>query len=84
MQPGFNGPIRPPVALFDACLGCSGTVNKTCMPAPKQERWRQLCEMAVVESDPRRLNELFQEIDQLLSDAEDRPEPPDSLQSGTA
>ena len=54
------------------------------MPAPKQERWRQLCEMAVVESDPRRLNELFQEIDQLLSDAEDRPEPPDSLQSGAA
>lgn len=57
------------------------------MPAPKQERWRQLCEMAIVESDPRRLNELFQEIDQLLSDAsdaEDRPEPPDGLQSGAA
>jgi hypothetical protein len=51
------------------------------MPAHKQERWRELCEMAVVESDPRRLSELFQQIDQLLSDAEDRPET-DSLQPG--
>lgn len=51
------------------------------MPEPKQERWRELCEMAVVESDPRRLTELFQQIDQLLSDPEDRPEP-DTLQTG--
>jgi len=47
------------------------------MPQPKQERWRELCHMAILESDPRRLSELFQQIDQLLSisDVEDRPEP---------
>jgi hypothetical protein len=43
------------------------------MPEAKRERWRELCEMAIVESDPRRLTELFQQIDQLLSEAEDRP-----------
>jgi hypothetical protein len=49
----------------------------------KQERWRELCELAVIESDPRRVTELFREIDQLLSDGEDRSEP-DVLQPGTA
>ena len=53
------------------------------MPEPKPERWRELCEMAVLESDPRRLSELFQEIDRLLADTEDRPDP-DALQSGVA
>jgi hypothetical protein len=51
------------------------------MHRPKQERWRELCEMAVVESDPRRLAEIFHQIDQLLSDAEDCPEP-DTWQTG--
>jgi hypothetical protein len=53
------------------------------MPEAKQERWRELCEMAIVESDPRRLTELFQQIDLLLSDGEDRPDA-DALQSGAA
>lgn len=40
----------------------------------KQERWRELCEMAVVEPDPQRVAELFKEIDQLLSEDDDRPQ----------
>ena len=38
------------------------------MPENKRERWRQLCEMAIVESNPSRVTELFREIDQLLSE----------------
>jgi len=41
----------------------------------KQERWRELCEMAVVESDPHRVTELFRQIDRLLSDSEDHSDP---------
>jgi hypothetical protein len=65
-----------PVTLFDACLRYCDQVNgELSMPQPKQEQWRELCHMAILESDPRRLSELFQQIDQLLSDVEDRPEP---------
>ena len=40
-----------------------------------QERWRELCELAILESDPQRLNELFREIDQLLAEGDDQPAP---------
>jgi hypothetical protein len=53
------------------------------MPENKPELWRELCEMAIAESDPRRVTELFQQIDQLLSEAEDRPGR-DALQTGAA
>lgn len=53
------------------------------MPQGDQERWRELCEMAVVESDPRRVIELFKQIDRLLSESEDHPDA-DALQTGAA
>ena len=53
------------------------------MPEGKQERWRELCEMAIAESDPRRVTELFRQIDQLLSETEDRSRP-DALQTDAA
>jgi hypothetical protein len=53
------------------------------MPDGKQERWRELCEMAIAESDPRRVIELFQQIDQILSETEDGPDP-DGLQTDAA
>lgn len=50
------------------------------MSEPKQERWRDLCEIAIMESDPRRLTELFQQIEQPLAegDAQKEPARPDS------
>jgi hypothetical protein len=36
------------------------------------ERWRSLCEQAATEQDPTKLLELIAEINQLLSDKEER------------
>ena len=36
------------------------------------ELWRQLCEQAAVEQDPRKLLELTQEINRLLTEKEER------------
>jgi hypothetical protein len=53
------------------------------MSENQRERWRELAEMAIVESDPQRLTELFRQIDQLLSNSENRPGP-DALQTDAA
>ena len=72
------------MTLFDACLFAARQVHEELdMPEGKQERWRELCEMAVLESDPRRVTELFKQIDQLLSSSQDDPDA-DILQTGTA
>jgi hypothetical protein len=38
------------------------------MEGDKQERWKQLCEQAAVEHDPKRLLELIEEINRMLSE----------------
>jgi circadian clock protein KaiB len=43
----------------------------------KTERWKQLCEEAAVEKDPRRLLELTREINDLLLGKQRRLERPD-------
>ena len=43
----------------------------------KTERWKQLCEEAVVEQDPQRLLELTREINDLLLGKQRRLERPD-------
>jgi hypothetical protein len=43
----------------------------------KTERWKQLCEQAAVEQDPRRLLELTREINDLLLGKQRRLERPD-------
>ena len=53
------------------------------MPENKQERWRELCEMAVLETNPLRVAELFRQIDELLSETEPGPRT-DALQSDAA
>jgi hypothetical protein len=37
-----------------------------------KERWRDLCEQAALEQDPRKLSELVAEIDRLLEDKQNR------------
>jgi hypothetical protein len=56
------------------------------MPQNKQERWRELCEMAVLETDPARVTELFRQIDELLRETAEPGETaaPDSLQTDAA
>jgi hypothetical protein len=77
-----QNPVAPNHGAFRRLPMAAGSRKRELgMPEAKQERWRELCEMAIVESDPRRLTELFQQIDLLLSDGEDRP---DALQSGAA
>ena len=53
------------------------------MSENKQEHWRELCEMAVLETDPLRVAELFRQIDELLSETEPGPRT-DALQSDAA
>jgi hypothetical protein len=43
----------------------------------KTERWKELCEQAAVEQDPRRLLELTREINDLLLGKQRRLERPD-------
>jgi hypothetical protein len=52
------------------------------MSEDKRERWRELCEMAIVESNPSRVTELFREIDRLLSQASETEDQlhPEALQ----
>ena len=54
------------------------------MPNGNPERWRELCELAILETDQKRLKELFQEIDQLLADSPEEPHAGDGLQADTA
>ena len=42
------------------------------MQGPIKERWRELCEQAVIEQDPTKLTELSKEIDRLLFEKEAR------------
>jgi hypothetical protein len=37
-----------------------------------KERWRELCEQAAIEQDPRKLSELVAEIDLLLEEKQNR------------
>ena len=37
-----------------------------------KERWRELCEQAAIEQDPRKLSELVAEIDRLLEEKQTR------------
>lgn len=37
-----------------------------------KERWRELCEQAAIEQDPRKLSELVAEIDRLLEEKQNR------------
>ena len=51
-----------------------------CMQGANKERWRELCEQAAVEQDPKRLLELTKEINDLLSGKQhrlDASSPPD-------
>ena len=41
----------------------------------EKERWRELCERASKEQDPKKLHELVKEIDQLLKEKEDGLKP---------
>lgn len=50
------------------------------MQGANKERWRELCEQAAVEQDPKRLLELTKEINDLLSGKQhrlDASSPPD-------
>ncbi len=38
----------------------------------KKERWRKLCEQALIETDPKRLLELTEEVIRLLAEEESR------------
>jgi len=72
------------VALFGACSRSQPSGKREMsMSENQRERWRELAEMAIVESDPQRVTELFRQIDQLLSDSENRPGP-DALQTDAA
>lgn len=42
------------------------------MPGENEERWRALCEQAVVEQDPKKLLQLVREINRLLEADEQR------------
>jgi hypothetical protein len=42
------------------------------MQGEKRERWRELCEQAEKEQDPRKLVELAEEINRLLEEKETR------------
>ncbi len=42
------------------------------MQGPTQERWRELCNLAAVEQDPKKLIQLAAEITRLLSEKENR------------
>jgi hypothetical protein len=42
----------------------------------KTERWKELCALAAVEKDPKRLLELVQEITRLLDERDQKKEPP--------
>jgi hypothetical protein len=42
------------------------------MKGETQERWKQLCEQAVIEQDAERLLELTREINRLLHEKEER------------
>jgi hypothetical protein len=42
------------------------------MQGETRERWQMLCEQAAMEQDPERLMFLIREIDQLLSEKEQR------------
>jgi hypothetical protein len=48
------------------------------MQGKTKERWQALCEQAAVERDPERLMVLIEEINQLLSDKEERLKQPKS------
>jgi hypothetical protein len=48
------------------------------MAEETRERWRELCELAVIETDPIRLAHLFHEIEYLLSDYLEKDEELDS------
>jgi hypothetical protein len=40
-----------------------------------KDRWRELCELAEREQDPKKLIELAKEIDRLLAEKQDPPKP---------
>ncbi len=40
------------------------------MAEQTRERWRELCELAINESDPRRVAQLLHQLDQLLAEDE--------------
>ena len=42
----------------------------------KTQRWKELCALASVEQDPKRLLELVQEITRLLDEEDEKKEPP--------
>ena len=42
------------------------------MKGKVKERWRELCEQAALEQDPRKLSELVAEIDRLLEEKQNR------------
>lgn len=42
------------------------------MQGEKRERWRELCEQAETEQDPKKLVELAEEINRLLEEKEQR------------
>jgi hypothetical protein len=48
--------------------------------ADKTEHWKELCALAAVEQDPKRLLELVNEINRLLEEAEKKPPAGDTAQ----
>lgn len=48
-----------------------------------KERWKQLCEHAADEQDPKRLMELVDEINRLLAEKDERLQRPNAAKSST-
>ena len=44
------------------------------------EKWKELCEQAAVEQDPKRLLELVQEINRILDELDNKKSKPDRTQ----
>jgi len=57
------------------------------MAEQTRERWRELCELAILETDPIKVAQLFHQIDELLSQDADVAAPEDGhgpMLTGTA
>jgi len=54
------------------------------MQGETQERWRELCEMAVVEQDPVRFTAIITELNRVLAEKKRRLDPPPESQYSAA
>ena len=62
------------LATLPKAMNFGNRVRKTCgaMQGQTEQRWRALCERAIVERDPEKLLVLIEEINQLLLEKENR------------